>query len=476
MNMRTIFSVIFILIISFGCSPTPKKTSITQEAFEFEIDPNTMTLVTYKLEGKTLPGKPKVVPATDTATALFERFGISFDIKQIDDKTWVGPLLLGNSYVIGWIVEDKKLFGYCSEPFIATKDLEVAFSPGMPATLEYDLTNPPNDVQTFPTELLLQIKTLSKSRETYLSWGINQTIKEPGIATIEGLAAGTYRLLVTVSNNEQYAKEREPFLFDERKIEIKNDTINRLNAIYPEIDTTVEETDITIRGTLYDNDRKPLPNTMVQVIPYIYDTKEQMLDLYYPKFTTDPNGKFEFVGVRPNITATVNSGYTSILLLKELMKENACISLDLVLGSLTFPIDINVPVQELIMDWKDGDSSKLSDFIGKTVVMNFWATWCQSCKKTVPELNSLAAQFSERSDIVFIELSADFDRTSWEQTLDKSNWNQLRHAWLDLKKNSYILNKPIPYSLIIDKNGILRARGTEIDIKLELEKILENSN
>ncbi len=476
MNLRTIFFTTLIFLIPFGCSPNSQKAPITQDAFDFEIDPNMMTLVIYKLEGETLPGKPKIVPANDSATALFERFGISFDIKQIDDNTWIGPLMLGDSYVIGWIVEDKKLFGYCSEPFTATKNLEVTFSPGMPSTLEYDMTNPPNDIHIFPTDFLLRVKTISKGKETYLSWGINQTIKEPKTITVEGLAAGTYKLTATVSNNEQYAKEREPFLYDEREIEIKNNTSNRLEAIYPKIDTTVEATDITIRGTLYNKDRKPLPDTMVQVIPYIHKTKIQRLDLYYPKLTTDSEGKFEFVGVRPNITATVNSDYTSILLLKELMKENACISLDLVRGTLTFPIEIDAPVQDLIIDWKDGDSSKLSDFIGKTVVLDFWATWCQSCKDAVTELNSLAAQFSKRSDIVFIELSTDFDRADWEQTIDKSDWNQLRHGWLDLMKNFYVLNKAIPYSVIIDRNGIIRAAGDDIDIKLELEKILENSN
>ncbi len=476
MNLRIFFYLIFIFIISFGCSPKPKITSITQDDFDFEIDPNTMTLVTYRLTGKTLPGTPKVVPANDTASALFERFGLSFDIKQIDDNTWIGPLRLGNTYVIGWITEDKKLFGYCSEPFTVTKDLEVAFSPGLPSTLEYTLPAPPENINTFPANFLLLIKTISKGKETYLSWGINETINEPCTVKVEGLAAGTYQLSVIVSNHNQYLKERNPFIFDERLIEIKNNTNNHVNAIYPEIDTTVEENDITIRGTLYDNNIKPLPDTIVELTPYIYEKKEQILVLYYPKITTDPNGKFEFIGVRPNTTYIINCDYSGILLPKESMNENATISLDLVLGSLTFSLEIGEPVPELIIDWKDGDSGKLSDFIGKTVVVDFWATWCQSCKKTVPELNSLASQFSERNDIVFIELCVDFDRAIWEQTVDKYKWDQLRHGWLDLKKNSYIINKPLPYSIIIDKNGILRAANMNLDIKPELEKTLEDSN
>ena len=476
MNLRTFSYLIFILIISFGCSPKPKTTPVTQDSFDFEIDPNTMTLVTYRLTGKTLPGTPKVVPANETATALFERFGMSCNVKQIDDKTWAGPLMLGYSYVIGWITEEKKLFGYCSEPFTATKDLEVTFSPGMPSTFEYTLPEPPENIPTFPANLLLMIKTISNGQETFLSWGVNETINEPGSVKIEGLAAGTYKLSVTKSNYQQYRKDQNPFLLDERLIEIKNDSDNHVNAVFPEIDTTVEPNDIIIRGTLYDNNIKPLPDMIVGLTPYIFETKEQMLDLYYHRIITDPNGKFEFVGVRPNTTYMVNCDYSSILLLKELMKENASISLDLVLGSLTLPTEVGAPAPELIIDWKDGDSGKLSDFIGKTAVVNCWASWCQACEKRVPELNLLASQLSERDDIVFIELCIDFDRSVWEQTLDKHNWDHLHHGWLDLKKNSYVINKPLPYSIIIDKNGILRAVNMNLDIKTELKKIHEDLN
>jgi thiol-disulfide isomerase/thioredoxin len=435
-----------------------------------------MTLVTYRLTGKTLPGKPKIVPAEEAASALFERFGISCDFEQIDDKTWVGPLVLGHNYVIGWIVEDKKLFGYCSEPFKATKDLEVTFSPGMPSTFEYTMPAPPENMPTFPAKLLLMIKTTSNGLETFLSWGVNEIINEPGTIKIGGLAAGTYKLSVIHTKSQQYRKEHQPFMLDERLIEIKNNTHNRIKAVYPKIDNTVEANDITIRGTLYDNNIKPLPDMIVELTPYTFETKEQILNLYYPRITTDPNGKFEFVGVRPNTTYMVNCDYSAILLIKELMKENASISLDLVLGSITIPTNIGTPIAELIIDWKDGSSGKLSDFIGKTTVVNFQANWCKACEKRVTELNSFASKFAEREDIVFLELGIDFDRAVWEETLDKHNWDNLHHGWFDLKKNAYVINKPLPYSFIIDKNGILRAVNMNLDIEHELEKILEDSN
>ena len=231
---------------------------------------------------------------------------------------------------------------------------------------------------------------------------------------------------------------------------------------------------MTIRGTLYDFDKKPLPNQAVHLIPYDDEILEPLMSLYYPTSTTDLNGRFEFIGVRPNINATLNYEYTSILLLKESLKEKSSISVDLLISLNTLPLVVGTPAQNLIIDLKDGSSGKLSDFVGKTIVVNFWASWSTPCRKKLSELNSLAEEFSERSDIVFIELSIDYDRAIWEQTVDKSNWNQLRHGWLDLKKNIYLLNRTIPYSMIIDKNGILRARDNDLDIKLELEKLIKN--
>jgi thiol-disulfide isomerase/thioredoxin len=475
MKLRIILFLICICVISFGCSQESPKTPITQETIDFQIDPNRMTLATYKLVGETLPGTPKVVPARNSAHALFERLGISYDIKQIDKNTWVGPLMLGDSYVIGWIVEDKKLFGYCSEPFTATKDIEVTFSPGLPATVEYVVSPPPEDVNAFPAQFLLPIRTISDGNETYLSWGVNEIIEEPRTIKVEGLAAGTYRLSAITRQYEKYLNSRTPFLLDRREIEIKPESFNRYEVIYPDVDTTVEENDVTIRGALYDFDKKPLPNQIVNLIPYEDNLRDPLMDLYYPSCTTDPNGRFEFTGVRPYINATLNYEYTSILLLKESLTENASISVNLLLGMNTLPLVIGAPAQNLIIDFKDGSEGKLSEFIGKTVVVDFWATWSDACKKRVSELNKLAEKLSERSDVVFVELSIDYDRSKWEQAVDKSDWNQLRHGWLDLNKNIYALNQKIPCSMIIDKNGILRAAGLNLDIKLQLDKIIGNS-
>lgn len=56
-----------------------------------------------------------------------------------------------------------------------------------------------------------------------------------------------------------------------------------------------------------------------------------------------------------------------------------------------------------------GKSIRLSDYHGKTVIIDFWATWCPPCIFQIPKLNKLAAAHREKGDVVVIGVSVDAD-------------------------------------------------------------------
>ena len=60
---------------------------------------------------------------------------------------------------------------------------------------------------------------------------------------------------------------------------------------------------------------------------------------------------------------------------------------------------INYAPDFAVLD-KDGQTVKLSDFRGKPVVINFWATWCPPCKQELPDFNEAAKAYE--SDVVFL--------------------------------------------------------------------------
>lgn len=62
-----------------------------------------------------------------------------------------------------------------------------------------------------------------------------------------------------------------------------------------------------------------------------------------------------------------------------------------------------VPAVSTPFESEDGQEMRLSDFSGKYVVLNFWATWCAPCRKEMPTLSALqVAMGSEDFEVVTI--------------------------------------------------------------------------
>ncbi len=57
-----------------------------------------------------------------------------------------------------------------------------------------------------------------------------------------------------------------------------------------------------------------------------------------------------------------------------------------------------------VMD-KDGNTVKLSDFRGKPVVLNFWATWCPPCKAELPDFDEAATAYGEEVTFLMVNLT-----------------------------------------------------------------------
>ncbi len=53
----------------------------------------------------------------------------------------------------------------------------------------------------------------------------------------------------------------------------------------------------------------------------------------------------------------------------------------------------------------DGKPVKLSDFIGKPVVLNFWASWCPPCKGEMPDFNEIYKQKGEEYQFMMVNLT-----------------------------------------------------------------------
>lgn len=64
-----------------------------------------------------------------------------------------------------------------------------------------------------------------------------------------------------------------------------------------------------------------------------------------------------------------------------------------------------------------GQTHQISDFAGKIVILNFWASWCTPCIKEFPLL--IAATTAHPDDVVLVALSSDIEATAIEAFIQK---------------------------------------------------------
>ncbi|MFC2107670.1 TlpA family protein disulfide reductase [Bacteroidota bacterium] len=103
----------------------------------------------------------------------------------------------------------------------------------------------------------------------------------------------------------------------------------------------------------------------------------------------------------------------------------------------------------------DGNMVSLSDFKGKYVYIDVWATWCGPCKAETPFFKELVKEY-EGKNIVFMGVSVDSNVEAWEKMVKEKemNWVQLvsEDAWNTKITKDYMI-KGIPRFILIDADG-----------------------
>ncbi|MBD2844798.1 TlpA family protein disulfide reductase [Paenibacillus sp. IB182496] len=102
---------------------------------------------------------------------------------------------------------------------------------------------------------------------------------------------------------------------------------------------------------------------------------------------------------------------------------------------------------------------------GKLTLINFWASWCQPCYNEAPDLQQLHAQYGDRVQVIGVNAtSLDKERYARE-FVDELN---LTYTILMDREGEvtklYNINA-YPLNLLVDRQGIVREQGAEIDFE-----------
>jgi thiol-disulfide isomerase/thioredoxin len=137
------------------------------------------------------------------------------------------------------------------------------------------------------------------------------------------------------------------------------------------------------------------------------------------------------------------------------------------LGKLLFPEQLagkSMPLFEL--PDKDGMLFSSSTLIEekKYVLIDFWASWCKPCRRSIPELKKIYSEFSSKG-LQIISISIDRNKENWLKALSEENMD-----WPNLLGNDTISKQYqvrfIPKLFLVDEKGII-IETIEDDLKGE---------
>ena len=124
-----------------------------------------------------------------------------------------------------------------------------------------------------------------------------------------------------------------------------------------------------------------------------------------------------------------------------------------------YPVRAGVLAPDFEMEDENGKMVKLSDFRGKIVFIDVWATWCGGCVAGLPAFTALKKQYKDRNDIVFLTISDDGieAKARWKNFLKEKKYSgMMPHLIINKEKDQFMENyciTGIPRYILIDKEG-----------------------
>ena len=115
----------------------------------------------------------------------------------------------------------------------------------------------------------------------------------------------------------------------------------------------------------------------------------------------------------------------------------------------------------------DGRQVSLTDYRGKYVLVDFWASWCGPCRQENPNLTKAYNEYKDKNfDVLSVSLDEAGDRAKWVKAIqdDRLPWTQVAElkGWQGKAATAYFI-KFIPQNFLVDPTGKIIAMNLSGD-------------
>ena len=131
------------------------------------------------------------------------------------------------------------------------------------------------------------------------------------------------------------------------------------------------------------------------------------------------------------------------------------------------------PAPDFSLKDATGQTVKLSDFRGKVVLLNFWATWCGPCKIEIPWFISFQQQFKDRD---FAVMGISLDEDGWDSVkpyIAQAKINYRIMIGNDQIDKAYGGLESLPTTFVIDRGGKIASKHVGLVSKSTYESEIE---